>query len=381
MSSSRRHLRSGTRHLVVGLVVALAMAAPEAAAQEVGMPRIAVRGDRLYAGSHPWRAWGMNWGLGTDEPIISYFDHPTAHQFAILRHQLAVARSMGVNSMRIYLQLGQVLATPTLARPTVMTALQRLLALATHDHVYLDITGDLVWQPTDAPAWYAHMSPQQRWTIQARFWHAVARAAHSSPAVLCYELTSEPLVAATGGYYHSDMSGWFFRQSIVPAPVHNANATARAWTAMMATAVRSQDDRPVTIGLLPTTTGPFSPHNIGSLLDMLTIHEYPTTGHARAADALITAFAETGKPVLLGETVILNDDAATQLAFLTHAAPFLSGAFEFFDGRDPTRIQPHTIYDAIYQQSLQQFDSLRPLLTGPPPPSGTLGGVLTLAAP
>ena len=60
--------------------------------------------------------------------------------------------------------------------------------------------------------------------------------------------------------------------------------------------------------------------------------------------------------------IMLSDDAATQGAFLTGAAPYLSGSFEFFDGRDPRTVQPHTFYDAIYQGSLEQFMALRPLL-------------------
>jgi hypothetical protein len=126
--------------------------------------------------------------------------------------------------------------------------------------------------------------------------------------------------------------------------------------------VRSQDNRPVTIGLLPATTGPFAPSNVADLLDLLTVHEYPATGQAPAAVATIRSFAASNKPVLLGETFMLTDDAATQNAFLTAAAPDLAGAFEFFDGRNPANTQIHTMSDAIYQASLAQFETLRPLL-------------------
>jgi hypothetical protein len=44
--------------------------------------------------------------------------------------------------------------------------------------------------------------------------------------------------------------------------------------------------------------------------------------------------------VLLCETFMLEDDAATQWAFLTGAARYLVGAFEFVDGRDPATIHP-----------------------------------------
>jgi hypothetical protein len=130
----------------------------------------------------------------------------------------------------------------------------------------------------------------------------------------------------------------------------------------MASAVRAQDDRPVTIGLLPTTTGPFAPANIADLLDMLIVHDYPKTSQAPAAVTLIRTFAADHKPVLLGETSILNDDAATQDQFLTNAAPYLNGTFEFFNGQDPNTMQIHTIPDALYKVGVRQFEALRPLL-------------------
>jgi hypothetical protein len=329
------------------------------------MPRISVHGDRLYNGDRPWRAWGMNWGVGDHQPVIAYFDDPSAANLSVLSGELGRARSMGANSMRIYLQLGQVMATPTRPRGRTLVALRRLLALAQRDGIYLDVTGDLVWRPSRAPAWYGGLGRRSRWMVQALFWKAVARAASSSPAVLCYELTSEPIVAQTRASYYGRIGNWWFQQSIAVAAPRDADQLARSWTRLLGSAVRSEDDRPVTIGLLPDTAGPFSPANIGDLLDMLTVHEYPTTGQAGAAISVIRSFAGARKPVLLGETSMLMDDALTQGRFLTAAGRFLAGAFEFFDGRNPASIQVHGIYDAVYRVGLEQFVGLRArLLTG-----------------
>jgi hypothetical protein len=127
------------------------------------------------------------------------------------------------------------------------------------------------------------MPDQQRWQVQARFWRTVAHAAASSPAVLCYELTSEPIVAPTPGYYYGQIGDWYFVQSIATATGPQAKRLARKWTRLMARAVRSQDNRPVTIGLLSLTSDPFAPANIARLLDMLVVHDYPTTSQAPAA--------------------------------------------------------------------------------------------------
>ncbi len=350
------------RRAAPALAAIAAIAAFPSAAAAGTMPRIVVRGDRLYAGARPWRAWGLNWGMGDHEPVVAYFDDPTSANLAVLRTELRTARRMGANSMRIYLQLSQVMATPTRPRERTLDALRRLLGLAQTDRIYLDITGDLVWRPDLVPRWYDEMPWRARWDVQARFWTAVAHAASSSPAVLCYELSSEPIVASTPGYYYGAIGRWWFVQSIATAAGREADELARSWTRLMAGAVRTQDDRPVSIGLLPQITGPFSPANVADLLDMVIVHEYPTTGHLPDALSVIRCFAQARKPVLLGETFMLNDDAATEQAFLTLAAPYITGAFEFFDGRDPQAVQAHTMADAIYRLSVQQFGTLRRLL-------------------
>lgn len=329
------------------------------------LPRITVQGNRLYAGATLWRAWGMNWGLGDHAPVIGYFDDPTRERFRLLTDELGIAARLGANSMRIPLELQQVMISPTRVRARTLLALQRLLGLARSDGIYLDITGDLAWRPGRVPAWYDRLPWRARWRVQARFWVAVAHAAASSPAVLCYELTSEPIVASTPGYYYAWIGHWSFVQSIAPAQGADADLLARSWTRAMARAVRSQDDRPVTIGMLPVTTGPFAPANVWSLLDMLVVHEYPATGQDAAAASIVGAFAASGKPVLLGETFMLADDAVTQRAFLLDTIRDTVGAFEFFDGHGLDAGKPRSLADALYDASLGQFLALRSgLLTG-----------------
>ena len=164
------------------------------------------------------------------------------------------------------------------------------------------------------------------------------------------------------GYYYGPIGDWWFVQSIATAHGGEADAVARSWIDCLRAPSGSQDDRPVSVGLLPVTTGPFAPANIADLLDLLTIHEYPRTGHALSAVSTVDAFAAFHKPVILGESFMLSDDGPTQSAFLRAAAPRLSGAFEFFDGRDPNKMEITTVYDAVYCVSLQQFSNLRHLL-------------------
>jgi hypothetical protein len=340
------------------------LSSPHAGSQVAAMPRITVHGDQLYAGAAPFRAWGMNWGFENHNPVLAYFDNPSSANFATLERELRVARQMGANSMRIYLELGQVMASPTQPRQQTLKALQQLLQLAQSEGIYLDITGNVVWRPSRSPRWYEQMPWRARWQVQARFWRAVANVASTSPAVLCYELISEPMVSQTPGYYYGKMGDWYFVQSIATAPASQQHALARRWTQLVAGAVRSFDDRPVTIGLLPFNDGPFGPANIGGYLDMLTLHAYPTAGNLADSISLIQAFAAYKKPVLLGETFMLFCDTTVHKAFLAGAGPYLGGIFEFFSGKDPRMLQPHTSLEAMYKASMQDFLAFRQQFLG-----------------
>jgi hypothetical protein len=326
---------------------------------ETPMPRIAVRGKRLYAGRVPWRAWGMNWGIGDHAPVLAYFDNPVKSRFEVLASELRTARALGANSMRIYLELGQVMKSSAQARPRTLAALRRLLALAELEQIYLDITGNLVWRPSRAPAWYDQLRQPARWRVQERFWRSVAGAAAESPAVLCYELTSEPVVGKRRGYYLGALDGWTFIQSIAVRRGRDARGLARSWTNLLADAVRSQDDRPVTIGLLPDLDHAFAPGNVADLLDLLVVHQYPQRGQVSQAIATVRAFAAFNKPVLLGETFLLLSDAPSQRRFLLGANRHVVGTFEFFDGRAPEEVDATTLADVMYQTGLRQFVDLR----------------------
>jgi len=345
-------------------------AATPPAGTSSAMPRITVRAGRLYAGSVPFRAWGFNWGTGDHMPTLTYLDNPTAENYQTVAAELQTAKNMGADSMRVYVELSQVMSGPTTVRQSTLTALQNLLSLAASDGIYLDITGDLVWRVNLSPAWYEQMSDSARWEVQAQFWHAVAHAADASPAVLCYELTSEPVISDTGTRYSGQIGDWSFVQSMARGNGANDAALARTWTQTMAAAVRAEDDRPVTIGLSPTLAGAFAPGNIVPYLDLLTVHDYPQTGQAAAAVALVNAFAAYGKPVLLGETFLLMDDGPTQQQFLLGVTPLVAGVFEFFDGRDPRTMLVTSIPDAVLKVGLDQFMALRPaILAGQAPPA------------
>lgn len=108
----------------------------------------------------------------------------------------------------------QVLTSPTQTRSRTLFRLRTLLTAAERERVYLDITGNLAWRPERVPEWYEQLSERSRWQVQANFCRAVAHTAGRSPAVLCYELTSEPVIDEGPDHYLGDLDGWTFVQSI-----------------------------------------------------------------------------------------------------------------------------------------------------------------------
>jgi hypothetical protein len=378
-----RVLRGLIAVVATGLLLAAAAAADPGAER---MPRIAAHDGVLHRGVEPWRAFGFNWGVGDRQPVLDFFDAPSRRRLGVLDSQLQTARELGANSMRIYLEVGHVMCSPTSVRATTLRALKRLLAVAEGHGIYLDITGNLVWRPARVPSWYGRLPERDRWEVQARFWRAVAGAADRSPAVLAYELTSEPIVAddPAGGYYRGEFGGFTFVQAIAFGNGRPGRAVARAWTRKLVAAVRSGDDRPVTIGLLPARRGGFAPANVADLLDVVTIHEYPRSGRAHRSVALMRHAAGFGKPVLLGETFMLYDDEATQERFLVESSDYLSaGALSFFDGRTAEAAGTGTARDSLYSTNLRHFTGLGPLLSrprravGPAVPAST-GQMLTV---
>jgi hypothetical protein len=327
----------------------------------IGLPEVHRQGGDLVADGQRFRVWGFNYGLGPRYPILAYFDHPTERRLQSVVADMRKARSLGANTLRVYLEIRAFMKGPHQSNPRALAALGALLDKAEQLHVYLDLTGNLVWRAP--PTWYDALPEQARWAVQARFWQAVARTAHRSPAVLVYELTSEPVIADAEDWYCGAMDGFTFIQRIVRETSGRDGAQlARRWIRLLTRSIRRHDRRHlVGLGLLPFG-GPFGAANIADLLDILLLHEYPKEGKETEAIALVRDFAAEGKPVVLGETAPLLGTRDTWRAFLSGSHKFLDGYLFFFDGRAPGEIGA-TAADAWYAAALGEFLELRGSLT------------------
>jgi hypothetical protein len=332
---------------------------------------VAGRGFQTAISHRSFVPYGFNYGVGTTSSVERYVEQPDDSLLAQIGTDFQRMHDLGANVARIYLQLPDFMTSPTSVNPQALRSLRAVLDAASTAGIRIDVTGNLVWHPDRAPAWYDAMGEQQRWDVQATFWRAVAGACASADAVMFYELTSEPLVddgidpTQPGAWYGGEFGGLAFAQRIsLQRNGRPPVAIARQWIAKLARAVRATDPAHlVTVGLLPDTNGAFAPRRIADVLDFLTVHEYPNTGQAARAITTMKRFGAAGSPVLVGETFQLHDDPATQSQFLTGARPYVAGYLTFFDGRTPDDIgQPTTIADAMYQNTLNQFLALRPQL-------------------
>ena len=351
---------------IVSLLAVALLGVPSAEARSLGLDPVTVQGRSLRAGGERFVSYGFNYGFGDHQGTLPYFDRPDRAGLRAIRGDFEEARRMGANTLRIYLEIGQFMNSPTEPRPAALRAFVRVLRAAEERGIYLDVTGNLAWRPDHRDPWYDRLSERERWRVQTLFWGAHAARGRPFESVLCYELTSEPMVPSEpkDGYYFGGFGGYDFGQYVVRDPAgRDGYGVARAWTDQLATAVRSRDPRhSVSIGLLAIKGHPFDPANVASKLDLVIAHEYPFDGQAQRSIDLMRHFAAPGKPVLLGETFELLAGRETQLEFLLGSRIYLDGYLSFYDGRRPSEVVDGDPADAMYKANLSHFLSLRPLL-------------------
>ena len=353
-------MHSRSARIVSALLSVLAFAT--CAAPSPALEPVARDGGDLSAGGRPFQAWGFNYGLGERYPILDFFDRPTRAGLATVASDMRRARALGANTLRIYLELRAFMRSPSEPNRRALAGLADLLERAERLGLYLDLTGDLVCRAP--PRWYDHLSERARWAVQARFWRAVARSAAGSPAVLVYELTSEPAIEDSDNWYCGEFGGYTFVQRIVrDTGRRDRSALARRWIARLSASIRRYDRAHlIGLGLLPQTTGPFAPANVADLLDVLLVHEYPDED-TDAAVSVVREFAAHSRPVVVGETAPLLAPSAEWARFLRHARRHVDGFLSFYDGRAPAEVSAGSA-DGWYGSMLERFIELRRTLLG-----------------
>jgi hypothetical protein len=347
--------------------LALTLLAAPARADE--MPWIGVSKDKkgfsLDPSGKPFIPWGFNYDHDADGRLIE--DYWNDEWPAVEAH-FGQMTKLGANVVRIHLQLGKFMDASDKANEKALDRLGKLLALAEKERLYLDLTGLGCYHKKDVPAWYDKLAEKDRWDVQARFWQAVAGRCKDSPAVFCYDLMNEPVVAGgkrkDGGWLAAPFAGKHFVQFInLDQRDRTRPDIARQWVRHLSAAIRKKDKRHlITVGLVdwsldrPGLTSGFVPTKIAADLDFISVHLYPKAGKVKDALDTLGGFS-VGKPVVIEETFPLACSPKELEKFIDGSQKHAAGWIGFYWGKTPDELRrSKTISDALTLGWLELFE-------------------------
>jgi hypothetical protein len=337
------------RFLLLG--VCLVIAVCETRIGRGAPPRIVVSADAkgfVSAGTNrKFTPWGFNYDHDEKGRLIE--DYWT-DEWPKIEADFQEMKDLGANVVRVHLQFGRFMDAADRPNAGSLERLARLLTVAERLGLYLDLTGLGCYHKKEVPAWYDRLSESDRWVAQARFWDAVAARCASSPAVFCYDLMNEPVVAAGGpktDWLGPAFAGKHFVQYItLDSAGRKREEIARSWIRTLSAAIRKHDKRAlITVGLVPWSLdrpkrlySGFDPKQIASDLDFIAVHMYPEAGKFDDALATLGGFA-VGKPVVIEEIFPLKCSPKEFETFLTRSRDHACGWIGFYWGQTPDELR------------------------------------------
>jgi hypothetical protein len=332
--------------------------------------RVDGAGFRLASGAR-FTPWGFNYDH--DEAGRLLEDYWEA-EWAKVEEDFREMRELGATVVRIHLQVNRFMKTPERPDERSLVQLKRLLDLAEAMGLYLDLTGLGCYRKSDTPAWYEGATEKLRWSIQARFWEAVAATCATSPAVLCYNLMNEPVSpAGPGKVWHggSPLGGYFYVESLTLEPGGRSRTElTREWIAALTPGIRRWDPtRLVTCGMFflfekpnALTLGP----DLGALenLDYFSVHMYPKDATVDTHLKLLASL-RVGKPIVIEEMFPLSCSMESFRRFVAGSRESASGWIGFYWGRTLRECRASKdLKDAFIAQWLEYFQAEGPTFKG-----------------
>lgn len=355
---------------IVWLSILLSISAGRAVGGE--MPWVQAAGDNrgfvLSDSAKPFVPWGFNYDHDENGRLLEdYWDE----EWPKVEEDFQEMKQLGANVVRVHLQTAKFATDPKTMNEANLERLERLVALAEKTGLYLDITGLACYRKKDVPKWYDDLSEEDRWDVQARFWEAVAQRCAKSPAVFCYDLMNEPVVAGRtrnpGDWLGPSLAGGesgYFVQFITLDPKKRPRPEiARQWCNKLAAAIRKHDQRRlITVGLVrwsldrPGMSSGFVPKEIAPELDFISLHLYPEKGKLQEALETLSGF-DVGKPVVIEETFLHKSSSSEFEQFLDESRKVADGWIGFYWGATPEEYrQVKTIRAALMRTWLEMFE-------------------------
>jgi ketosteroid isomerase-like protein len=314
--------------------------------------------------------WGVNYDHDADGRLLEDYWHD---EWPTVVEDFREIKDLGANTVRIHLQLGKFMDAADQPSESNLARLAELLKLAEHTGLYLYVTGLGCYHRADIPAWYDKLAEADRWRVQQRFWQAVANVCQASPAVFCYDLMNEPILAGAQpetDWLAGDFGGKHFVQRITLDLAGRTRIdVAKAWVQELTSAIRQVDQHTLlTVGVIPWAhvfpgAKPlFYAPQVGGPLDFTSVHFYPKRGEvAKALDAL--RVYDVGKPLVVAEIFPLHCSLEEAAEFIDASRPFTAGLISFYWGQTIKELQQSgELQHAIMAKWLQYFASHAKLL-------------------
>ena len=331
--------------------------------------RVSADGDRFVLdgidpGAPGFTPWGFNYDHDEQGRLLEdYWDA----EWPKVEEDFQEMKELGANVVRIHLQTAKFMPEPEKPNGAALSQLTRLLQLAEQCQLYLDLTGLGCYHKKDVPGWYDAMNETERWEVQARFWQAIAKTCAESPAVFCYDLMNEPILAGAkkkeSEWLAGEFAGKHFVQRItLDLAGRTREQVAKAWVNKLVAAIRKHDTRHmITVGVIPWAhTWPkarplFYSKQVSENLDFASVHFYPNKGEV---DKALTALAvyDIGNPLIIEEMFPLKCSLEELDAFIDSSRANADGWIGFYWGKtlEESR-RSATLSDAVTAAWLEFF--------------------------
>ena len=310
--------------------------------------------------------WGFNYDHDESGRLIEDYWHA---EWETVVGDFAEMKELGANVVRVHLQVGKFMNSPTEPNEASLEQLAKMLKLAEEVGLYLDVTGLGCYHKQDVPGWYDELGEAERWEVQSRFWGAVAETCAGSPAVFCYDLMNEPVL--DGGENKSqwlagEFAGSYFVQRItLDLAGRNGEDVAKAWVDKLVAAIREKDERHmITVGVIPwalvwpDAKALFYSEKAGENLDFASVHFYPKAGEIEKAIKALAVY-DVGKPLVIEEMFPLECSVEEMDQFIDESAKFTDGWISFYWGKTIAEYSEPggTLTDAIMAEWLTYFSA------------------------
>ena len=330
--------------------------------------RISKSGDHFVQGEHDQRfvVWGVNYDHDRQGRLL---DEYWLDEWDTVQEDFGEIKQLGANCVRVHLQFGKFMHDPQTPNAQAVAQLQKLIKLADEVGLYLDITGLACYHKANIPPWYDELDEQGRWAAQARFWEAIAQACKGQPAVLCYDLMNEPIIAGNepaSDWLAGPLGDKYFVQRItLDRRGREPRAIAAAWVEQMVAAIRQHDqDHLITVGVIPWVFAfgggkpLFYSPEVSKSLDFVAVHFYPERGKVDDAVEALRAY-DIGKPLVVEEIFALQAGPDEVEQFIRRSATHADGWISFYWGARVDELQnEETMSAAITAAWLERFSEL-----------------------